>query len=78
MAITIHAACPVCHETVVYEHEGDGWGSVSAWDYGIVEITAHDGGAIAEHKNSHSIEEWGAVQKRHAEGYSKRVERFVA
>ena len=73
MSIKIHAACPVCHETLVYDHEGDGWGVMNIWDHGVVEITAHCGTQIAEHLATHGREQILATQKLRAENYSARV-----
>lgn len=71
----VHAACPICHKVLVYEHEGDAWGSISAWDYGIVEITGHDRGLIAEHINSHTLAERAEHQRQLAENYTARVKK---
>jgi hypothetical protein len=68
---TIHVACPVCHTTLTYEHsESDAFGRLSAWDYGIVEITGHDKGVLAEHKNSHTLAQWAEVREREAAAHS--------
>ena len=73
MSIKVHAACPICHKVLEYDHEGDAWGSISAWDYGIVEITGHDRGIIAEHINSHTFEERAEHQKQVASNLSARA-----
>lgn len=75
MTTTVHAACPVCHRTLTYEHRGDAWGSLSVWDYGTVEITAHDGGVLAEHKNTHTLAEWAEAMGREAAAHSAIAER---
>lgn len=78
MSIKVNVACPICHQTISYQHEEpEAWGSLSAWDYGIVEITGHDKGLIAEHKNTHTFEEWSALQKTLADNLSARVARFA-
>jgi hypothetical protein len=75
MAITVKVSCPICGARIEYDHNGDAWGTVSIWDMGCVEVTAHDGGKIREHLNTHTLEEAIAVQKRLSDGYAARVAR---
>ena len=72
--VKVNVSCPVCTKVISYEHaEAEAWGTMSVWDYGIVEITGHDKGAIAAHKNSHSLAEWAEAQKRHADQHGAQA-----
>lgn len=78
MSIKVTAACPVCGQSVSYQHEeSEAWGAISLTDFGIVEITAHDKGRVVHPHMTGHIEDgsWAEALKRRADQMTERVRR---
>lgn len=76
---TIKAACPVCRKTLTYEHkEPEAWGSIGLIDFGIVELTAHDGGQIiGPHMREHFADgSWERLLRQRAKNLAGIVKRL--
>lgn len=79
--ITVTVACPVCTKTLTYEHhEDEAWGTIGLLDFGIVEITAHDKGAvILPHMQIHHVDgTWDKAFRLHADNMGQRLARLDA
>lgn len=77
--ITVKVACPVCSQTLTYEHrEDEAWGTIGLLDFGIVELTAHDKGAtIGPHMQVHHADgSWDKAFRQRAENMRHRLERM--
>jgi hypothetical protein len=72
----VHVVCPVCHESLEYEHvstTGDAYGTIAIDDWAIAELTIQDGdGSVREHMNSHTKD--GSFEK----AYTLRLKGEVA
>lgn len=79
MSITVKVACPVCPARLEYEHaEGEAWGVVGLTDFGIVELTAHDKGAVVgPHMREHFADgSWEKVLRQRAANLTAMVKRL--
>lgn len=79
LAVKVNAACPVCGQTLSYEHqETEAWGAISLTDYGIVEITAHDkGGVIGPHMREHHADgSWEKALRQRGENWAGRIQKL--
>ncbi|WNM72222.1 hypothetical protein SEA_GUSANITA_1 [Arthrobacter phage Gusanita] len=79
MSVTVKVACPVCGQTLSYEHkQTEAWGSIGLRDFGIVELTAHDGGqVIGPHMQQHHADgSWAKVVRQRAESLNSLVRRL--
>lgn len=77
--VTVKVACPVCGQTLSYEHEeAEAWGAISLTDFGIVELTAHDkGGVIGPHMRAHHEDgSWAQAVRQRAEHLNALVGRL--
>lgn len=77
--IVVKAACPVCGQTLTYEHkEAEAWGAINLTDFGVVELTAHDRGqVIGPHMQSHHADgSWALVVRRRAEQMAALAKRL--
>lgn len=79
LAVKVNAACPVCGQTLSYEHTAtEAWGAIGLTDFGIVEITAHDGGqVIGPHMQSHYADgSWEKALRQRGENWAGRIKRL--
>lgn len=79
MAITVKVSCPVCHSPLTYEHkEAEAWGTAGLTDFAIVELTAHDAGAvIGPHMREHYADgTWEKAVRQRAENLAGMVKRL--
>lgn len=79
MSIKVTVSCPICHQSLSYEHQPqEAWGTIGLTDFGIVELTVHDGGQVTgPHMREHYADgSWEKVLRKRAEGFAGLVKRL--
>lgn len=82
MGVTVKVACPVCRESLEYQHEPpEAWGIIRLDDLACAEITINDtSGRVNSHMAAHredgthmaAVEERWKQQAKRAEAYFER------
>jgi hypothetical protein len=77
--VAVKVVCPVCGQSLSYQHkEAEAWGTIRLTDFGIVELTAHDGGqVIGPHMQVHHADgTWATAVRQRAEALNGLVRRL--